>query len=429
MEDVPGEIFDVSETYCHCKSDLVVDFIIECEGPNCKIKFYHKRCVGLNVSADDEPSDWVCYECLGQETPILIPEQEEKSSKPMKTTSGITAREYAFTFEKATENAKKLVLDTFRKLKSEGLCKLNVKLDDAMTLTIRKLRHSNAANGNCEKLIQLLWPSIIQADDSNLLISTKLERKFGSFHQLRLSNDIQLTFESLMANLEIKNCPTQICRFLVQMLIQKLFQELLKRRYDVSTALGETTTPVYTLTSTERQALRFTAGYICSKLSQSFAKHNTNPMNKLCSNILKNFRVSETEVDTQNVLSYTKDWLNIISRGEYFSVSDPVYILFREMETIVRSNLDESSSLLVTKDQLHQKITDSQSVNYPYMELVKNKDDEDDESDAVEVYLLNKLIKCWMNIRMNAFKHVCKYIQKKQENSVSPASQKRMKRD
>ncbi|XP_076090095.1 uncharacterized protein LOC143062197 [Mytilus galloprovincialis] len=428
MEGVAVEIMDVSETYCHCKSDLVAD-LIECEGPNCNIKFYHIRCVGLDVSVDDKPSDWVCYECLGQETPILISEQEEKSSKPMKTMSRNTAREYAFTLEIATENAKKLVFDTFRKLKSEGLYKLNVKLDDMMTLTIRKLRHSNAANGNCEKLIQLLWPSIIQADDSNLLMSTKLERKTGSFHQLRLSDDIQLTFKSLMANLEIKNCPTQICNFLLQFLIQKLFQELLKRRYDVSTTLGETTTPVYTLTSTERQALRFTAGYICSKLSQSFAKHHTNPMNKLCLNILKNFRVSESEVDTQNVLSYTKDWLNIIRRGGYFSVSDPFYILFREMETIVRSNLDESSSLLVTMDQLHKKIEDSQSVNYPYMELMKNKDDEDDESDAIEVYLLNRLIKCWMNIRLNAFANVCNYIEKKQENRGSPASQKRMKRD
>lgn len=335
----------------------------------------------------------------------------------------------AFTLEKATENAKKLLLDTFRKLKSEGFCKLNVKLNDMLILTIKKLKNNNAANGNCEKLIQLLWPSIIQADDSNLLMSTKLERKTGSFHQLRGSKDIELTFESFLTNLEIKNYPTPICRFLLQFFIQKLFQELLKRRYDVSTTLGESTTPVYTLTSTERQALRFTAGYICSKLSQSFAKHHTNPMNKLCLNLLKNFRVSESEVDIQNVLSYTKDWLNIISRGGYFSVTDPVYILFREMETIVRSNLDDSLSLLVTKDQLHKKIEDSQSVNYPYMVLVKNKNDEDDESDAVEVYLLNRLIKCWMNIRLNAFANVCNYIEKKQENRGSPASQKRMKKD
>lgn len=71
MEDVFGEMMDISETYCHCKSDLVAD-LIECEGPNCNLKFYHLRCVGLDVSVDDKPSDWVCYEFLGLETPMLI---------------------------------------------------------------------------------------------------------------------------------------------------------------------------------------------------------------------------------------------------------------------------------------------------------------------------------------------------------------------
>ncbi|CAC5375662.1 unnamed protein product [Mytilus coruscus] len=432
MEDVPDEIFDVfeiseseSEVYCHCKSDVVAD-LVECDGPNCKIKFYHIRCVGLNVLMDDEPSDWVCYECLGQEKPILISEQEKKSSKPLKTKSSNTVREYAFTLEKAQENAKKLVLDTFRKLRSEGFCKLNVQLNDMLTLTVGKLRNSNAANDNCEKLIQHLWPSLIQADNNNQLISTRLEKKTVSFHQIRGSKDIELTFENFMTNLEIENCPTQICRFLLQFLIQNLFQELLKRRYSVSTTLGETAAPVHTLPATERQALRFTAGYICSKLSQNFAKYQTNPSNDLCWNILKHFKISESEVDTQNILSYTKEWLNIVSRGGFFSVSDPVYILFREMETIVRSNLDEFSSLLVTKDQLHQQIEDSESVNYAYMELVKDKDD---ESDDIEVYLLNRLIKCWMNIRLNAFANVCKYIKKKQETPLSPTSQKRMKRE
>ena len=52
MEDVPDEIFDDFETsetetevYCHCKSDAVA-YLIECEGPDCKIKFYHIRCDG-----------------------------------------------------------------------------------------------------------------------------------------------------------------------------------------------------------------------------------------------------------------------------------------------------------------------------------------------------------------------------------------------
>ncbi|VDI34473.1 coiled-coil and C2 domain-containing protein 1 [Mytilus galloprovincialis] len=409
MEDVPDEIFDDFETsetetevYCHCKSDDVAD-LIECEGPDCKIKFYHIRCVGLNVSIDDGPSDWVCYECLGHHKPTVVS---------------------AFTLEKAKESAKTVVLDSLKTIRSESFCKPNDKFSDMLTVTVEKLENSNAANDNCEMLIMHIWPSVIEGDNSKQLISTRLEKKAASFHQIRGSADIKLIFISFMDNLKIENYSDRICRLVLQFLLQQLFQELMKKRHPIPSTSGEKTS-VLTISESEEQALRFTAGYICRKLSRHFTKYQRNPMHAQCRDIIKNFKISESEVDTRNLLSYTKEWLILVNRGGLFSVSDSVYMFFKEMEIIIRSNLNRaSSSLHVTKDELHQQIEDSESVNQAFMELMK-----DTESDDIKLYLLNKFITCWVNLRLKAFSNVFMYIKKKLENSISRKSQKSMRKE
>lgn len=54
-----------------------------------------------------------------------------------------------------------------------------------LTVTVEKLENSNAANDNCEMLIMHIWPSVIEGDNSKQLISTRLEKKAASFHQIR----------------------------------------------------------------------------------------------------------------------------------------------------------------------------------------------------------------------------------------------------
>lgn len=166
---------------------------------------------------------------------------------------------------------------------------------------------------------------------------------------------------------------------------------------------------VLTITESEEQALRFTSGYICRKLSRHFTNYQRNPIYAQCWDIVKNFKISESEVDTRNLLFYTKERLILVNRGGLFSVSDSVYMFFfKEMEIIIRSNLNRaSSSLHVTKDELHQQIEDSESVNQAFMELMK-----DTESDDIKLYLLNKCITCWVNLRLKAFANVFMYIKK-----------------
>ena len=64
---------ELEEFYCICKAETSSKAVlIECEGPDCKTKFFHPRCVGLKNETGDGPSDWMCHECLGLDPPMKM---------------------------------------------------------------------------------------------------------------------------------------------------------------------------------------------------------------------------------------------------------------------------------------------------------------------------------------------------------------------
>ncbi len=48
------------ETYCTCQKTLD-DEMIECENKNCKFKWFHFSCVGIEKAPE---GDWYCTDCI-----------------------------------------------------------------------------------------------------------------------------------------------------------------------------------------------------------------------------------------------------------------------------------------------------------------------------------------------------------------------------
>lgn len=95
------------------------------------------------------------------------------------------------------------------------------------------------------------------------------------------------------------------------------------------------------------------------------------------------------------------------------------------MEKIVKANLNKATnSQVVTKETLHQQIMDSEAVNEVYLVILNDTDD-----DNTNYFLLNRLVKCWVHLRLKAFSNVYMYIKKNQEKNLSCKSQKSMRRE
>ena len=54
-----GEVADV---YCICKQHLDNEEMVGCDGENCKIEWYHVKCVGLKQPPPEE-EPWYCPDC------------------------------------------------------------------------------------------------------------------------------------------------------------------------------------------------------------------------------------------------------------------------------------------------------------------------------------------------------------------------------
>lgn len=174
-----------------------------------------------------------------------------------------------FTLEIAIDNAKDIVSSVLEQLKANPFCRLNSSFTDVLSTAISNIEGNDLPTNACKQLIQLLWPSVGEADSSKQLISARLEKKASAFHSIRGSDEVRVAFKGLMESLRVSHYPLNIQTFLSQFLLEQLFQELLKKKQN-KLLKEDIKSTSNNLSKSEEQALRFTAGYICRKLTRHF---------------------------------------------------------------------------------------------------------------------------------------------------------------
>lgn len=70
-----GDQNDEEESYCYCRG-VSVGKMIACDNPECKIEWFHYKCVGLR---EDPKGHWFCPDCIKFQDEIL---EKLKLQKP-----------------------------------------------------------------------------------------------------------------------------------------------------------------------------------------------------------------------------------------------------------------------------------------------------------------------------------------------------------
>ncbi len=153
------------------------------------------------------------------------------------------------------------------------------------------------------------------------------EKMWIAFHRMRLSESFKELWASFFhAAIEVK--PVSL---LFQHLTEKLFEAVIKEEYEVATKSVACASVDVRLTSEEANALRYVAGYVCSKVQKKIAasQHPHKDQMLLCLITL----CDEDQEEQQTAV----DWINAVDRGGLCHVSETTFQLFLEMESIVKA--------------------------------------------------------------------------------------------
>ncbi len=128
--------------------------------------------------------------------------------------------------------------------------------------------------------------------------------------------------------------------FFIQSINQSLFGEKLKRFMAQECPLpvkGESNDQLPKLTKDELNAMQYVGGYVPHKLLKKYEKRSGTKYSQFIE-CLGNMAVVNEE-SSQDLLSYTKCWMEKVNRGALFPLNDRSFCLFVEMEKITKSVL------------------------------------------------------------------------------------------
>ena len=189
-------------------------------------------------------------------------------------------------------------------------------------------------------------------------------------------------------------CDGPHINFFFQSVHQVLFQEKLKMFMAQDCPRSSTDKEPASLTKDELNAMQYACGYVPHKLLKKYEKRSGNKYSQFVE-CLGGMAVLSEE-SSQDLLSYTKCWMEKVDRGCLFPLNNQTFQLFVDIEMIVRDSLPEHVTGKTSDqiDDLVMKVTSNEDVQFMWALLSQ---DIDSEEDSVE--LLKDIVKLWITIR------------------------------
>ena len=220
-------------------------------------------------------------------------------------------------------------------------------------------------------------------------LSAQRQRLWSSFHSARVSelrrlwNDL---FTSLGVDLKFAQDP-----LLGEYVNEKVFERHIKSTFEVE---DEFTEPGE-LSENDLNALRYVAGYVPWKLRQKFSKGTCKHSNQKDFLMCLEKMTEGSEESDDSYIQYTKRWINAIDRGGLFRVSDEVFVLFHEIERMVRRFVVKltSQSSQQDKQEIVDEIVSDGDVQFHWSMISVDLDHDAGEQ------LLQQIIQLYLTIR------------------------------
>lgn len=152
----------------------------------------------------------------------------------------------------------------------------------------------------------------------------------SSYHALRCTCKFRVVWEQFVVT-AVGRKPSPI---FFQHITHEVYKQLIKEQFE----LGESAEKhVCELTREEKNALRYTARYVFRKIEQNI-KSSALPFKGDLIDCLRDMRGGEEGNDG------TEDWLNASDRGGLVHVDDNTYLLFHEIEMVVRRHFNRETA-------------------------------------------------------------------------------------
>ncbi len=170
-------------------------------------------------------------------------------------------------------------------------------------------------------------------------VTSKLDKLYELFHEFSVSKEANILLTDSEKKLEM-----QLPDILWQMLIEKEFISFLRKKF-ASALDNERSQPDSDrqLLEIEKNAVRYTAGYVVRKLEEKYAKQKSKESREhvLALKAMAGKLSSESTRSLNLEQPSNEDWLMCVNRGGLYFVEDIVYDLFVCIEMLVDSKLTE----------------------------------------------------------------------------------------
>jgi hypothetical protein len=223
------------------------------------------------------------------------------------------------------------------------------------------------------------------------LIASKRESLWAEFHQLRINKQdkIHKLWKELLEKLKV----TEDDPLLKQSVYTDLFGLLVKEYFN-SQATTSAAPSATELTSDEANALRYACGYVARSILRKYETRKGD----VYSQYVQCLGDMAVEGEGDDVLLYTRKWLDQVNRGGLFPLNDSTFTFFVAIEKQVRNVLPhhvvKPSDKETFKKAVIEKVVQDEDVQFHWA-LINQDIDKPEDAEA----LLVEIVKLWVTIR------------------------------
>ncbi len=241
-----------------------------------------------------------------------------------------------------------------------------------------------------EEILTYLRDQVRSVAEKYKGMNKKREKLWSMFHKIRMGSKLSSLWINLMGKLGIVIEDP----LLEQSFYQNIFEVVIKEYFECSRSESTARSKADSISPEELNVLRYACGYVALKLQKCYEKMHGDIAQQYVTCL------SEMAVDGEgnDLLDYTKRWLELVNRGGLFPLSDEAFRFFVEIEICVRTYLPQQllkpSSEVDFTENVHDKVFCDEDVQFHWTLLSQHIQDSESSDE-----LLKEIIKLWITIR------------------------------
>ena len=223
--------------------------------------------------------------------------------------------------------------------------------------------------------------------------SSQRTHLWSTFHRLRMDANLTCKWKEMTTKFKVKIEDS----LLEQSVYQEVFEMCIKEYYASKSITVNECIAEVSVSVDELNTMRYVCGYVAHSLLKRYEKKSGEVFSQYVT-CLGEMAVAGHQDD--DLLSYSRRWIDQVNRGGLFPLNDETFHLFIEVEKCVRLHLPKHLATNSRLDRdfftanVHEKVIQNEDVQF-YWALLSQDIDSPEDAET----LLGEIIKLWVTIR------------------------------